>query len=226
MNEIPHRKFIKKYENKDFINSPLVEIPKETGIIVDMQYPKLGMKEAIDDCLVRKEVLDKLIRAKKYLPKGYTFKIWDAYRPLELQKELYYTYKDKIIKDFKHENLSKEKQKELINKYVSFPDKNEQLPPLHSTGGAIDLTITNEKTGKDLDMGIGFDDFSPLAHTDAFEKDGMDKTIRDNRRLLYNSMTKAGFTNLSSEVWHYDYGDRAWAFYTKNPAKYKGIFKK
>ena len=30
--------------------------------------------------------------------------------------------------------------------------------------------------------------------------------------------------NLPSEIWHYDYGNRAWAFYTKKPALYKEIF--
>ena len=38
-------------------------------------------------------------------------------------------------------------------------------------------------------------------------------------------MTEVGFTNLPSEIWHYDYGDRAWAFYNNEPALYKGIFK-
>ncbi len=39
----------------------------------------------------------------------------------------------------------------------------------------------------------------------------------------YNIMIKAGFTNLQSEVWHYDYGNRAWGYYKKKPAIYKGI---
>ena len=30
-------------------------------------------------------------------------------------------------------------------------------------------------------------------------------------------MIKAGFTNLPSEIWHYDYGNRAWAYYKKSP---------
>ena len=37
-------------------------------------------------------------------------------------------------------------------------------------------------------------------------------------------MTAVGFTNLSSEIWHYDYGDKNWAYYTKNPGLYKGVF--
>ena len=94
-------------------------------------------------------------------------------------------------------------QDEVIKNYVSLPNENEELPPLHATGGAIDLTIVDVKTKKELDMGIGFDAFSDLTNTDAFEKEGMDETIRENRRILYNAMTKAGFTNLPSEVWHF-----------------------
>lgn len=225
MKKIPHIEFPEKYEEKNFINSPLVSIKKNTEIIIDMQYPKLGMKKAINKCFVRKEVLDKLLKAKRYLPEGYTFKIWDAYRPLELQKELYDTYKDKIIKEFRLEDLPKKDQDKIIKKYVSLPGKTEDLTPLHITGGALDLTIVNLKTGEELDMGIDFDEFSDLTNTDAYEKEGMDETIRNNRRILYYAMTKAGFTNLPTEIWHYDYGNRAWAFYKKKPAIYKGIIK-
>ena len=52
----------------------------------------------------------------------------------------------------------------------------------------------------------------------------MDKTIRDNRRILYWAMTKAGFTNLPTECWHFDYGNRNWAFYNQKPIIYKAIF--
>ena len=225
MEKIPHTKLLEIYEEYEFVDSPLVEIPSDSGIIIDMQYPKLGMKEAISECLVRKEVLDKLLEAKKNLPEGYTFKIWDAYRPLALQKELYYVYKDQIIDEFNLKNLSKEEQDDFIKNYVSLPNEDENIPPLHATGGAIDLTIVDLSTGKDLDMGIGFDAFSNLTNTDAYEEDGMNEEVRNNRRILYYAMTKAGFTNLPSEIWHYDYGDRAWAFYTNKPAIYKGIFK-
>ena len=74
-------------------------------------------------------------------------------------------------------------------------------------------------------MGIKFDQFTNLTNTDAFENKKMNQTIKNNRRLLYNCMIKAGFTNLPSEIWHYDYGNRAWAYYKKKPAIYNGIFK-
>ena len=71
-------------------------------------------------------------------------------------------------------------------------------------------------------MGTGFDAFSKKTNTVYYE--GINNEIRNNRRLLYYTMIKAGFTNLPSEWWHYDYGDRFWAYYTKKPAIYRGVF--
>ncbi|MCI8384343.1 MAG: M15 family metallopeptidase [Clostridia bacterium] len=98
------------------------------------------------------------------------------------------------------------------------------MPPLHTTGGSVDLTITDLVTGKDLDFGIEFDDFSDLTNTSLYEKENLDGLVRDKRRLLYNIMVESGFTNLPSEVWHYDYGNRSWGYYKKKPAIYKGVF--
>ena len=41
--------------------------------------------------------------------------------------------------------------------------------------------------------------------------------------MLYNVMTAAGFTNLPSEWWHYDYGDNMWAQLTGGKPFYAGI---
>lgn len=220
---IPNNRKLEIYKEKDFIEEELVEIPDDCGIAVEMQYPLLEMKHSIDKCLVRQSVLYKLLKAKEYLPKGIAFKILDAYRPLNLQQEIYDKYRDKIIKTFNLEHLSKEEQNNIIMKYVSIPIDDEEIPPLHTTGGAIDLTLIYEDTKEELDMGVKFDEFSKLTNSSAFEEKGMDKQIRKNRRILYWSMIKSGFTNLSSEIWHYDYGDRAWAFYNNSKAIYKGI---
>ncbi len=225
MEKIPHVELPKIYTIHDFIDEELVEIPADSGIIIEMQYPLLGMTEAIDKCLVRKTVLEKLLDAKSRLPEGLTFKIWDAYRPLALQKEIYYKYKKMLIETFKLQNLTDEEQEEIIRNYVSLPNEDEEIPPLHATGGAIDLTLTRISDGKDLDMGVPFDSFSDLTATDAFEVPGMSEEVRDNRRILYNAMTSAGFTNLPSECWHFEYGDRNWGYYKNKPAIYKGIFK-
>lgn len=201
------------------IDSDLIEIPATSGILIDMQYPKLNFKHAIQKCLLRKEAFEKLLEAKTYLPEELTFKIWDAYRPIELQLELYNTYKPIIIKEFKLENLEPSAQEKIISKYVSIPNDD----ALHASGGAIDLTLAYKDTGEELNMGTSFDSFSSLTHTDAFENDHSNTKIRDNRRILYNAMTKAGFVNLPTEYWHYDYGNKNWANYYKKPILFKSI---
>ena len=223
--KIPDIELPKIYKEADFIDEEFVEITNDCGILVDMQYPKLNMKESINKCLVRKTVYDMLLKAKENLPSDLTFKIWDAYRPLALQKEIYYKYKDMLIEEFHLEGLPEDEQEEVIRNYVSLPKEDSNIPPLHATGGAVDLTLTRISDGTDLDMGVGFDSFSDLTNTSAFEKDGMNEEIRQNRRILYNAMIDAGFTNLPSECWHYEYGNRNWAYYKNKKAIYKGVFK-
>ena len=221
--EIPNNKNLEIYKEFNFIDEELVEIPSDCGIIIEMKYPLLGMDNSINKCLVRKEVLNRLLEAKKYLPNNITFKIWDAYRPLSLQEEIYYKYKDMIIEQFNLGNLNIEEQNKFISNFVSLPSKDMNIPPLHSTGGSIDLTLVYIDTKKELDMGVDFDEFSNLTMTNYYEENNINETVKNNRRILYWSMIKAGFTNLPSEVWHYDYGNRAWAFYKNTKAIYKGI---
>ena len=83
---IPKTNTLEMWEKHDFIDSAFVELHRivrmdgENKIIIDMQYPKLGMKNAIDRCLIRKEALERLLIACTYLPQGLAFKIWDIYR--------------------------------------------------------------------------------------------------------------------------------------------------
>ena len=93
-------------EKRAFIDSPLVDIEPNDKLLIDMQYPILGFKNAEKRCVARKEVVEMLYRAAENLPKGYKFVIWDAWRPFALQKELFVSYSSKIIKEFHLENLT------------------------------------------------------------------------------------------------------------------------
>lgn len=95
-------------------------------------------------------------------------------------------------------------------------------PSLHNTGGAVDLSLVSEY-GDSLDMGTDFDTFEETSWTDYFENKNSNLIARENRRILYYAMLKAGFTNLTSEWWHYDYGTKFWAYFKKTGALYKGI---
>jgi D-alanyl-D-alanine dipeptidase len=65
-----------------------------------------------------------------------------------------------------------------------------------------------------LNFGAHFDEMSPVAHTDYFERLFIAGDISSNderlvnRRLLYWAMRKAGFTNYPYEFWHYDFGNQ------------------
>ncbi|MBR1853923.1 MAG: M15 family metallopeptidase [Lachnospiraceae bacterium] len=239
-----------RYESKAFVNSAFVEITTGGRFDVQMQYPPLGMKHAEPQCYVRKEVYEMLLQAAERLPNGYRFRIWDTWRPFALQKELYEVYSQDIIRDFNLADCTEEERKAVIRKFVSDPVADRDVPPVHTTGGAVDLTILDEN-GRELPMGTAFDAFTDKTNTAYYEKislggdegsgvngesDGNDRgkaddrngrddrEIRENRRLLYHIMTEAGFTNLPSEWWHFDYGDRFWGYYKGKPAIYRGVF--
>ena len=56
-----------------------------------------------------------------------------------------------------------------------------------------------------------------------FEKNNSDLDARENRRILYHAMLDAGFTNLPSEWWHYDYGTKFWGYFTGKQPLYEGL---
>ena len=189
-----------------------------------MAYPAMGMKNAESQCLVRYEVYEHLLSAAPKLPEGIKFKIWDAWRPFSLQQELFEVYSAKIEQTFDLSSFTENEREEFISRFVSVPLNDTSHLPVHTTGGAIDLTLI-DMYGNELDMGTAFDEFTEKTHTAFFEASDNDQ-VRVNRRMLYRIMTEGGFTNLPSEWWHYDYGNRFWAYYNNVPAIYRGVFEK
>ena len=170
--------------------------------------------------IARKTVVEKLLQAQKLLPKGYRFKVYDAYRPIIVQQKLWDFYYEKEKE--KNPDKNEKELEKLTAFWVSKPSYNVLAPSLHNTGGAIDLTIIDEND-KELNMGCEFDDFSDRAWTNHFEKYEKNEEVRNNRRLLYNIMLSVGFTNLPSEWWHYDYGDDKWAQFYHTAPLYCGV---
>lgn len=189
-------------------------------------YYEQRLPGATEKCFMRSRVADLILEAARYLPQGYYFKIYDAWRPASVQEALFNNYVDYLSKLPENEGMTAQQLHEKAIMFVSYPSRDPKKPFVHSTGGAVDLTIVDE-TFQELDMGTGFDDFSDKAHTAYFENDSLQdaasEQIRKNRRLLFNIMTGVGFTNLPSEWWHYDYGDRFWSYYSNKPAIYEGI---
>ncbi len=190
---------------------------------VKMQYPILNIKSAVKECYVREEVFERLKIAQNNLPHGLKLCILDAWRPFALQEELYQIYSKQIITQFNLKDSPLEVKQKVIAKYVSTPVKDKLEPAVHTTGGAVDVTLICAD-GTPLDMGTTFDAFSEKTKTNYYETHQENTIIRNNRRILYNSMISAGFTNLPSEWWHYDFGNKFWGYYTDTPAFYSGVF--
>ena len=70
----------------------------------------------------------------------------------------------------------------------------------HSRGSTVDLTIVNNKTNKELDMGTRYDFFGPESSTNF---SNITDKQRSNRVLLLEVMTENGFKNYPKEWWHY-----------------------
>ena len=186
----------------------LVEISKDFARF--SPHPYLHVDAPYGDkspFFVRTEVLNALHVAHKRLESlknGYRLKIFDAYRPLEVQKYMI-------------EYDTKKYSKEIAQKFWSqISDDIALNPPPHATGAAIDLTII-DNNNLELDMGSKIDEF-----IDASESDfkNISPTCRANRDLLLRVMSEAGFTQLPSEWWHFSYGDQIWAIEHNTYAKY------
>jgi D-alanyl-D-alanine dipeptidase len=110
--------------------------------------------------------------------KGLGLKIYDAYRPYSVTVKFWEKVKD--------------------SNYVSSPWQGSR----HNRGCAVDLTLINKKTGKELEMPTQLDDFSAKAHPDY---KNISDIVKANRTLLFNVMAKYGFRKFPTEWWHFDF---------------------
>ena len=131
--------------------------------ILDIKYATADnfLKQAVYDCgecYLREATAKALLAAQKeFVKRGYSLKLFDCYRPLSVQKKMW-----KILPG---------------THYVANPAKGSK----HNRGAAVDLTLVDIATGKELDMGTPFDTFSPRAHHTYTQ---LPKEVLDNRKLL------------------------------------------
>jgi D-alanyl-D-alanine dipeptidase len=72
----------------------------------------------------------------------------------------------------------------------------------HNRGAAVDLTLVDLTTGKELAMPTPFDDFTSRARQDFHD---LLPEVIANRATLRDVMTRHGFEPLPSEWWHFDF---------------------
>jgi D-alanyl-D-alanine dipeptidase len=113
---------------------------------------------------------------KELNARGYGLKIFDAYRPYGVTVKFW-----ELIRD---------------ERYVANPRNGSG----HNRGLAVDCTIIDLKTQRELDMGTGFDNFSDTAH---HSFTALPPDVLQHRKLLKEIMEKHGFNKLETEWWHY-----------------------
>jgi len=123
-----------------------------------------------------------LARARRRLgADGLTLKIFDAYRPVRATAAMV-----EWAERSGRESL-------LRDGYIASRSR-------HNLGLAVDLTLADQGTGAELDMGTPFDTFSASAHTA-----NATGRVAANRQRLRAAMEAEGFANYDREWWHYSY---------------------
>ena len=129
---------------------------------------------------------------------GYRLKVFDAYRPERAVRQFVLwgiEDQDVRMKPYFYPELQKQ---ELFSKgYIASRSS-------HSRGSAVDLTLLEMRTGKELDMGGPFDLFSEASHPD-FR--GVTPEQYENRMTLRNAMLRHGFQPIDCEWWHFSLAD-------------------
>lgn len=185
-------------------------------IVVDPQYYKGGYSHAMKECYARQTVAELLCKASEALPPSWKIVIFDAWRPLALQKQLFESYKAKLRSDYPE--ASENRLNQEAQKYISLPSSNPASPSPHVTGGAVDLTLRDDMN-RNLDMGTEFDVLDEKSHMGYYqlklerkgELTALELTWLRNRAILFHTLTQAGFTNYPEEWWHFDFGNQFWA---------------
>ena len=129
---------------------------------------------------------------------GYRLKIFDAYRPASAVKHFVLWGIEDLdlrMKPYFYPDL--EKQELFAKGYIASQSS-------HSRGSAVDLTLLDMRTGKEVDMGSPFDLFSPVSHPDYT---GVTEEQYQNRMLLQQVMVRNGFQPIDCEWWHFSLKD-------------------
>ncbi|TAE30514.1 MAG: D-alanyl-D-alanine dipeptidase [Candidatus Kapaibacterium sp.] len=176
-------------EEGNFRKADLVELVKlDNTIKLDVRYAKKNnfvgrplYKQ--ERAFMQRPAAEALVRAHQELKKqGYGLLIFDGYRPWRVTR------------------LFWEVTPAALRKFVANPNKGSR----HNRGCAVDLSLYDLKTGKEIPMPSEYDEMTDRAYP-AYTGGTPEQTrLRD---LLKEKMEEQGFKVFSIEWWHFDYND-------------------
>jgi D-alanyl-D-alanine dipeptidase len=161
----------------------------DSTIVVEMRYATannftgavLPGYEA-NRAFLRREAARALARVQRQAAAaGYSLKVWDAYRPVRATLAMV-----DWTRRVNREDL-------LRDGYIASRSR-------HNLGLAIDLTLVERMSGRELAMGTPYDTFSSAAHTANATGE-----VARNRALLKRLMEAEGFANYDKEWWHFSF---------------------
>ena len=168
----------------------LMEVrPLDTTIVVDLRYATANNFTGAplpgyfaNRAFLRREAAAALARVQRDLrSSGLGLKVFDAYRPVRATLAMV-DWTERV-----------QRPDLLKDGYIASRSR-------HNLGLAIDLTLIELATGRELEMGTPFDTFSAAAHT--ANATGIAAT---NRQKLKAAMEREGFANYDQEWWHYSF---------------------
>jgi len=178
-------------ESGVFRAAELVELVKlDPSIRLDIRYattnnfmhrPVYAQARAF----LQRPAAEALVRVNHALrEKGYGLLVFDGYRPWAVTKLFWDSASDA----------------ERKIEFVANPRKGSK----HNRGCAVDLSLFDLKTGREVEMPSVYDEFSERAFS-AYT--GGPAEARARRELLRAAMAAEGFAVLKEEWWHFDYRD-------------------
>ena len=154
----------------------------DPALVLDIRYARddnfLG-RAVYDEarCLLVPDAARRLLDAERALrTEGYRLLVWDCYRPLSVQREMWEILPDPT--------------------YVADPARGSR----HNRGAAVDVGLLR-LDGATVSWPTAHDDFTPRAHRDATD---LPADAIAHRERLERAMKDAGWIPLPSEWWHFD----------------------
>jgi D-alanyl-D-alanine dipeptidase len=170
-----------------------------SGIDLDLRYATRdnfvgrALYGGLDCNYLRREAAAGLQAAADWIARrrpGYRLRVLDALRPQRVQEALW-----------------AELAGTPLELYLAHPERGS----IHSFGMAVDATLLDPQ-GQECDMGTPFDDMSALSHPDCEAQHlalgQLSAPQLSERGWLRAAMRQAGFQAISTEWWHFDFGDR------------------
>ena len=203
----------------------LISIPSCLKFLDPHPYSHLGApyKDKTSIWKLREEVVNRLVKVNDYLISKSSFNllIYDSWRPLEVQefmfKRAFLLECEKTDIDISFENIkSYPSILKKIEKFWAYPSYDTRCPPPHSTGGALDVCLS-DKDGNLVEMGSMVDQMDETSNPYFYANIKNEEAIiwNSRRNLLMEIMTKFGFAQHPNEWWHFSYGDQLWAWKNK-----------